>query len=343
MIVNEQKLHTLLRKNTECAVYYFYSTEEYHLRKASAQILHTLTQQTGEDSTVVEGPVPSMEEVILAAGTISFFGTKRVVELPFVQPAAFSDKELKEFCELLKSTENAVFVITTLVADEKARSGKRLQTFAKEMEQLGLSVEIAPLGSSELVDFVINRAKELDTQIEPGPAKALIERCGTDLYLLEAELQKLAAASGYGVITAQLISEMAVRNVDADVFDMVRLVQAGRKVEAFRRLEQLLEQQNDPIAIAAALTGSYVDLYRVKLAQTVRKNYSHVHKDFGYKGSDWRLKKASEAASRLKLEQLEEILDILTQLDIQLKSAPTDKGILLQAALASMIQAGGRR
>ncbi len=343
MIVNEQKLHTLLNKQNDCAVYYFYSTEEYHLRKASEQILQKLTRQTGEESTVVEGPVPNMEEVILAAGTISFFGTKRVVELPFVQPSAFSDKELKEFCELIKSTENAVFVITTLVPDEKARSGKRLQTFAKEMEQIGLSVEIAPLGSTELVQFVVEKANRLDTQIEMGPAKALIERCGTDLYLLEAEIQKLAAASNYTTITAQLISEMAVRNVEADVFDMVRLVQAGGKTQAFQRLEQLLQQQNEPIAIAAALTGSYVDIYRVKLAQTVRKNYTHVHKDFGYKGSDWRLKKSSEAAARLKLEQLEEILNILTELDTQLKSTPTDKGILLQAALASMIQAGGKR
>ena len=36
-------------------------------------------------------------------------------------------------------------------------------------------------------------------------------------------------------------------------------------------------------ASTAAMIGSYVDLYRVKLGAAKRKNYSTVFKDFGYK------------------------------------------------------------
>ncbi len=343
MIVNEQKLNSILEQNPNQPIYYFYSSEEYLVRKAAQKVVQSLVQQTGEESTVIEGPVPCVEEIVLAAGTISFFGTKRIVELPLVQPSKFSDKDLKEFCEVLNSTENAVFVITSVFEDEKARRGKRAQTLIQATEKLGVSVEIAPLGSSEMVKMLVETAKELQTEMEAGAPQALLERCGNDLFLLHTEVEKLAAASGYTTITKKLVAQMSVRNVEADVFDMVRLVQSGRKVEAFQRLEQLLQQQNDPIAIAAALSSSYVDLYRTKAAQAVRKNHTQVHKDFGYKGSDWRLKKASESAARLSIEQLEKILDILMDLDTQLKSCPADKGILLQSALAAMIQAGSRR
>ena len=58
---------------------------------------------------MLEGPTPSVEEIVLAAGTISFFGGKRLVLMPLVRPSAYSDKDLQEFCDTLADTENAVF------------------------------------------------------------------------------------------------------------------------------------------------------------------------------------------------------------------------------------------
>ena len=52
------------------------------------------------------------------------------------------------------------------------------------------------------------------------------------------------------------------------------------------------------------MIGSYVDLYRVELGAAKRKNYSAVHKDFGYKGSDYRLKRSAETAAHYTLPQL---------------------------------------
>lgn len=52
----------------------------------------------------------------------------------------------------------------------------------------------------------------------------MLERCGQDMFLLENEVDKLAAASGYTEITPALVVEMGTRNLEADVFDMVRCV-----------------------------------------------------------------------------------------------------------------------
>lgn len=61
---------------------------------------------------------------------------------------------------------------------------------------------------------------------------------------------------------------------------MVRLVTARNKTRAMAKLSQLLELQNEPIAIAAALSGSFVDMYRVKCGAAAHRNYAAVHKDF---------------------------------------------------------------
>ena len=89
----------------------------------------------------------------------------------------------------------------------------------------------------------------------------------------------------------------------------------------------------EPIAITAAMIGSYVDLYRVKLGAAKRKNYSAVHKDFGYKGSDYRLKRSAETAAHYTLPQLEACLQVLLELDQSLKSQPVAAQTLLETAL----------
>ena len=68
-----------------------------------------------------------------------------------------------------------------------------------------------------------------------------------------------------------------------------------------------------------------------------------MHKDFGYKGSDYRLKKSQETAARYSLEQLGRCLDILQELDAGLKGNPMDPAIQLQTALCRLAAAGVSR
>ena len=91
------------------------------------------------------------------------------------------------------------------------------------------------------------------------------------------------------------------------------------------------------------MIGSYVDLYRVKLGAAKRKNYSAVHKDFGYKGSDYRLKRSAETAAHYTLPQLEACLQVLLELDQSLKSQPVAAQTLLETALCRLALAGSGR
>ena len=74
-----------------------------------------------------------------------------------------------------------------------------------------------------------------------------------------------------------------------------------------------------------------------------KKNYSTVFKDFGYKGSDYRLKRSAETASHYTLGQLETCLQVLLDLDKSLKSQPVDVQTLLEATLCRLALAGSGR
>ena len=327
-MATEAKLRQLA--DCGCPVYYFYSSERYLVRQAVSAAVRILSADTDEETTVLDGAAPEIEQLIMAAGTISFFGTRRVVVLPELDPAAYGDKDLDELCSTLASLENAVVVLGSVFELErsKLKTGKRAQKLIAECKKLGFAEELSKPKPYELKMMLIERAKAQDTTLPEGAAAALLERCGEDPFLLENEVDKLCALSV---------------SLEADVFEMIRMITAKNATGACKKLQTLLRLQQEPIAITGAMIGSYVDLYRVKLGASKRKSYAAVFKDFGYKGSDYRLKRSAETASHYTLGQLETCLQVLLDLDKSLKSQPVDVQTLLEAALCRLALAGSGR
>ena len=342
-MATEAKLRQLADKG--CPVYYFYSSERYLVRQAVAAATRILTADSDEDATVLDGVAPEIEQLIMAAGTISFFGTRRVVVLPEIDPAAYSDKDLEELNSTLSSLENAVVVLGSVFELErnKLKMGKRAQKLIAQCKALGYTEELAKPKPFELKVMMIDRAKEQGATLPEGAATALLERCGEDPFLLENEVDKLCALSGYQTVSTAMVAEMSTVSLDADVFEMIRMITAKNATGACKKLQTLLRLQQEPIAITGAMIGSYVDLYRVKLGAAKRKPYGTVFKDFGYKGSDYRLKRSAETASHYTLKQIENCMQVLLELDQSLKGQPVDAQILLETALCRLAMAGSGR
>ena len=342
-MATEAKLRQLADKG--CPVYYFYSSERYLVRQAVAAATRILTADSDEDATVLDSAAPEIEQLIMAAGTISFFGTRRVVVLPELEPGSYGDKDLEELCSTLASLENAVVVLGSVFELErnKLKMSKRAQKLIAQCKALGYTEELAKPKPFELKVMMIDRAKEQGATLPEGAATALLERCGEDPFLLENEVDKLCALSGYQTVSTAMVAEMSTVSLDADVFEMIRMITAKNATGACKKLQTLLRLQQEPIAITGAMIGSYVDLYRVKLGAAKRKPYGTVFKDFGYKGSDYRLKRSAETASHYTLKQIENCMQVLLELDQSLKGQPVDAQILLETALCSLAMAGSGR
>lgn len=340
MLYSENELNKRLKAG--CGLYYFYASDEALVHAAAQKALKYLTRDDPE-TTVLDGPTPSVEEVVLAAGTISFFGGRRLVLMPLIRPSTYSDKDLQELCDTLSDTENAIFVMTSLVEERfgKLRPGKREQKLISCCEKLGYCVQINKPTASALQAMARDWAKETGAAFAPGAEAALLARCGEDQFLLRNEIEKLAALADYGTITPQMIAQLGTVTLDADTFDMVKLVTSGQTEKAQQKLKMLLALQNDPIMITGALISNYLDLYRVLLGRRSRRALSAVAKDFGYSGNwNYRLSTTEKTAARFRRAQLEECLHILQRLDTDLKSSRLDADLLMQKALCELALAG---
>lgn len=74
------------------------------------------------------------------------------------------------------------------------------------------------------------------------------------------------ALANYSTITKEMVSRLGTVTLDADTFDMVKLLTSGQADKAQQKLKTLLALQNEPIMITGALISNYLDLYRVLLA-----------------------------------------------------------------------------
>ena len=242
-MATETRLRQLADKG--CPVYYFYSSERYLVRQAVAAATRILTADSDEDATILDGGAPEIEQLIMAAGTISFFGTRRVVVLPELEPGSYGDKDLEELSSTLASLENAVVVLGSVFELErsKLRLNKKAQKLIAQCKSIGYTEELAKPKPFELKMMMIDRAKEQGTSLPDGAAAALLERCGEDPFLLENEVDKLCALSGYQTVTAAMVAEMGTVSLEADVFEMIRMITAKNATGACKKLQTLLRLQ----------------------------------------------------------------------------------------------------
>ena len=103
--------------------------------------------------------------------------------LPLIRPSAYSDKDLQELCDTLSDTENAVFVLTSLLEEKygKIKPGKREQKLIAACEKLGYCVQIAKPGRAACRRWPA-LAGEYHTTFAPGAEAALLDRCGDDQF-----------------------------------------------------------------------------------------------------------------------------------------------------------------
>lgn len=340
MLYSEKELEKCLKAG--CALYYFYASDEALVHTAAQKTLKYLNRDDPE-TTVLDGPTPSVEEIVLAAGTISFFGGKRLVLMPLIRPSTYSDKDLQELCDTLADTENAIFVLTSIIEESygKLRPGKREQKLIASCEKLGYCVQLNRPTGAALQAMARDWAKEAGADFAPGAEAGLLARCGEDQFLLKNEVEKLAALANYSTITKEMVSRLGTVTLDADTFDMVKLLTSGQADKAQQKLKTLLALQNEPIMITGALISNYLDLYRVLLGRRSRRSLGDVAKDFGYKGNwNYRLNSTEKTALRFKRAQLKDCLHILQRLDTDLKSSKLDADLLMQKALCELALAG---
>jgi len=157
--------------------------------------------------------------------------------------------------------------------------------------------------------------------------------CGTDMNTLNSEVQKICARAGYGAITREHVDSVATTRTEARVFDLSKSILSNQPGRAMDILADLFELRESPIAILSALTMSYMDLYRARVARDAGMTQSAFMELFGYK-SEYRAKNAYNG--KLSSDTLAKALEALFECDTKIKSTGIDDRVLLEQTVIKL-------
>ncbi len=131
----EKEWKKALENWQEQRVFLLYSKDEYELRRFSEQTQSRLEKCEQTTAERFPGPAPDLAAVTDAAGMMSFFGTRRVLVLPFVEPQALSDADAALLADLMEQAENSVFVITLFIKDDRTAKSKKCKLILDAAEK----------------------------------------------------------------------------------------------------------------------------------------------------------------------------------------------------------------
>lgn len=327
-----------LHKGDIREVYYFYG-EEKLLKKQALQELEKKILPDGLadfNKDILEGDAATPKLIAETAMNLPFLAEKRLLVVKPPYPFQGKGKDATE--PLLHYLENPnPQCCLVFYAEEPLKGNTALGKQMKDYE-----VQFEPLKSGELNRWIENRIKEQGREIHPAALGYLSSVNKLDLQSMEQELQKLLLyVPETETIQLHHVEEIVTKTLEANVFGLVDSL-SGRKANDAMQMLKIIQAEGEPlIRLMAFLQTHFRRLLLLKSLHS--QHYSEADIRNKTQLHPYAIKKGIGQAAHFSEAQLIEILNRLLEIEVEMKSASTDKDILLERFILELCyDTGGR-
>jgi len=205
------------------------------------------------------------DELIAAAGNMSLFAEKRIIELqlPTGKPGRQGSATIVDM--IAQTGSDLLFLVRTPKLDRSTSASK----WAKALEAAGAHVQIWPINPRELAPWIQGRMRAAGLQPDRDAVRLSADRVEGNLLAAQQEIEKLRLICGEGPVSA-IDADAAV--ADSSRFDVYKLVDAavaGDAKRAIRILGGVRTEGTEAVIVMWALTRELRVL--AALADSVQK------------------------------------------------------------------------
>lgn len=240
-------------------------------------------------------------------------------------------KELITYLERLPETTRLVFVEPKTLA----KNNIVVKHAEKDKKRAYVKEFVSPQ-PRQLPKWIQDRVQAKGGKIEPAAVEVLAMYVGSDLRLLDNEIEKMITYRGRSAISAQDVRELVVSVQESNVFELVDAL--GRK-EASVALDLLHDQLNHnavPQQLFALIIRQFRLLLQMKdlaargMTVDTARDQLKIHPFVAFK--IWR------QALNYTLPRLEEIYRRLLETDIAIKTGRSEPVVALDALIVELTQ-----
>lgn len=223
--LNFENLISKIRNKDYAPIYFLYGEEAFFIDEITNFCTKSIIPEEEQsfNLTVIYGEESSMREIIANARTFPFLGEKKLI---IVKEAQCLLKDLKQFETYAASYPSSTIIIFCFKESKSIDS--RLKV-VKIVEEKGIIFESKKLYERDTATWITDQLKQKKLKILPEALQLLISHTGTDLSLINNEINKLYVA--IGSIKKEITSEDIIKyvgiNKEYNIFELQKAI--GRK------------------------------------------------------------------------------------------------------------------
>jgi DNA polymerase-3 subunit delta len=294
------------------------------------------------NTTVLDGRKVTLDELKHTCDSVPFMSDRRLVIVEGLltrltskgkqRPATWQKEYLEKLTQYLRhlpETTRLVFVENEPI--DKRNPVHRLAA----REKHGHIQRSDPPKRQALTDWIKKRAGMKGGEISSAAADTLAAFVGSDLRLLDQEIEKLVVyANGARAITEDDVRSLVSYVREASIFDMVDALGRRDGQRASRLLHQLLDEREHPLA----LLGMIVRQFRImiQLKELSERGLTQKEMAARLKLHPFVVKKTTGQAMNFSMEQLETIYQKLLETDVSIKTGRVDDVLALDMLVVGL-------
>lgn len=344
------ELKKRVKENRLNGVYLFWGAEEY-TKDFYADKLRKLAQTS---------PVPEFNYEIFDAETRSvgdfeestfalpYLWENRVIEIRNLKPKKISQSEAEEYARIFETLPDYLTVLILFRAgdyngsktgadsqkeeksseDQPQERKNGFKTFLTAVEENGLSVEFEPEKGEKLCNWVSRHFASRGVKIAPGVPSFMTSYCGTDMYTLQGEIQKLCDACEGKPVTEQDVRTYCCANENHVFFDVATCMIRKDPVGARRILSGLkMTPETIPMAMGF-LASNYRLMLLVKAGMDMGRSVAQIAAE--HKIPTWKVSKAVSSLGNTDYAALQEAVVRIAEADSKMKTRRGNAGAALE-------------
>ncbi|MCR5688156.1 MAG: DNA polymerase III subunit delta [Lachnospiraceae bacterium] len=276
--------------------------------------------------TFFSGKKTEVREVIELAETMPFFADRRVIVLEDTGLFEHPCEELADYIPNIPETACLIF------SEEKA-NGTLRQTKAAKSE--GCIEEFSDLSEKELRDFVFNRLVKEHRPITEAALDLFLERCGTDLWQVSNELEKIISYTfGKDGIRPADVESVCPPLPEDKIFKMISAILDHDLKTAMDYYKDLVLLRSDPLGMLALIREQYRLLFHVSEMKNENVSPKEMPKILGM--SPKRVEIALQTAGKSSKIRLSAGIEKCAETDERIKSGRIDPQVGIETLIAEL-------
>ncbi|MEO8041519.1 MAG: DNA polymerase III subunit delta [Acidobacteriota bacterium] len=272
-ILSREDLRHSLRRREFSPVYVLFGAESY-LRDLAVKTICDLSFTAGEardfNETVFSlNSDGNLRNALAAAEQLPMMASRRVILVTDVRVSSTAARDtLREDDEaaldafLKRPVESSVVIFVAEEFDKRRKMAKLLTDHAT-------AVEFTELKDAELTKWAGGKIRDAGSEIDERGLRQLVALVGPDVRRLTAEIEKLStAALPERMISTDLIVLLVANSREVSNFDLTDHLFAGRKREALKTLNKILDDGSEPLALIGLISYNVRRLLMAKEAMS---------------------------------------------------------------------------